>query len=234
MKRLDDILRRTYPTLDDPVAAIRDGHVLVDGSVVTNPGSMVRRTASVALRKPAGLRGDTKLRAALEALRVTPRDLVALDAGSATGGFVKALLDAGARRVYAVDVGHGQLLGSLRQDARVVNLEATNIAGLDTRLVPDRVDLVTLDLSYLSLTAAVPYLDRLSLSPDARLLALVKPMFELRLPRPPDDEPRLAEALRRAEAGIEAAGWSVLGSIRSPHPGARGAVEFFVHARRAC
>jgi 23S rRNA (cytidine1920-2'-O)/16S rRNA (cytidine1409-2'-O)-methyltransferase len=232
MRRLEDVLRRSYPALEDPAGAIREGRVLVDGSVVTNPASMVRRTASVALRRSAELRGETKLRAALWALHVAPRGLVSLDAGSATGGFVKALLDAGAQRVYAVDVGHGQLLGSLRQDDRVVNLEATNIAGLDARLVPDSVDLVTLDLSYLSLTAAVPYLDRLSLSPGAQLLALVKPMFELRLSRPPDDEPRLEQALRLAEAGITAAGWSVVGSIRSPVLGARGAVEFFVHARR--
>jgi 23S rRNA (cytidine1920-2'-O)/16S rRNA (cytidine1409-2'-O)-methyltransferase len=232
MKRLEDLLRRGFPDLEDPAAAISRGWVLIDGRVVTNPASMVRRNASVSVRRPTRLRGQAKLGAALAALQVDVADAVALDAGSAAGGFVKALLDAGARRVYAVDAGHGQLLGSLRQDQRVVNLEAINLGDLDRRLVPESVDVVTLDLSYLSLTAAVPYLDRIGLAGGARLLALVKPMFELGLAEPPRSEPRLGEALRRAEEGIGRAGWTVVESIRSPVLGAHGAVEFWVCASR--
>jgi predicted rRNA methylase YqxC with S4 and FtsJ domains len=89
-----------------------------------------------------------------------------------------------------------------------------------------------MDLSYLSLAEAVPQLDRVRLGEAADLLALVKPMFELRLPSAPTGGPLLEEALRRAIAGIEAAGWAIVGSMRSPVQGSRGAVEFFVHARR--
>lgn len=204
----------------------------VDGRVILNPNSQVRRDASIAVQQPVVLRGEAKLRVALQAFGVGVAGLTALDAGAAAGGFVRVLLEMGAARVYAVDVGHGQLLGSLRQDPRVVNLEATNLAQLDTIIVPDPIELVTLDLSYLSLASGVPYLSRLRLAPDATLLALVKPMFELGLAQPPADDARLEEARRLAERGIGEAGWRVAGSIRSPVKGARGATEFWVHASR--
>jgi len=206
--------------------------VLVDGRVILNPNSQVRRDASIAVQQPVLLRGEAKLRVALEAFGVAVSGLTALDVGAAAGGFVRVLLEMGVARVYAVDVGHGQLLGSLRQDLRVVNLEATNLSQLDTALVPDPIELVTLDLSYLSLASGVPYLSRVQLAQGATLLALVKPMFELGLAQPPTDELLLEEARRSAERGIGDAGWRVAGSIRSPVKGARGAIEFWVHARR--
>lgn len=197
-----------------------------------NPSSHVRLGASIVVQPPVVLRGEAKLRAGLQAFRVAVSGLIALDAGAAAGGFVRVLLEEGAARVYAVDVGHGQLLGSLRQDPRVVNLEATNLSHLDTLLVPDRIELVTLDLSYLSLASGVRYLSRVQLAQGATLLALVKPMFELGLAQPPADDARLEEARRLAERGIGEAGWGVAGSIRSPVKGARGAIEFWVHASR--
>jgi 23S rRNA (cytidine1920-2'-O)/16S rRNA (cytidine1409-2'-O)-methyltransferase len=141
------------------------------------------------------------------------------------------LLDAGARRVYAVDVGHGQLLGSLRQDRRVRVLERTNIAELTRALVPDRLHVVNLDLSYLSLARAVPQLNALDIRASASLVALVKPMFELglrELPKPG----RWPEALERAARGVTASGWDVRAVVRSPLLGSGGAVEFFLHATR--
>jgi len=155
------------------------------------------------------------------------RGRVALDAGAAAGGFTKVLLEAGARRVYAVEAGH-ELLGSLRQDPRVVNLEGTNLGELDRRLVPDPVEVVTLDLSYLPLADAVPQLDRVQIAPGADLGALV-PQFELGLAESPADGPILRAALERALAGIGAANWRVVASIRSPVRGACGAI---IHARR--
>lgn len=142
------------------------------------------------------------------------------------------LLERGARRVYAVDAGHGQLLGSLRQDARVLNLEGVNLGELDRARVPDVVDLVTLDLSYLSLAAAVPQLGRVELARGARLVALVKPMFELGLPQPPNDEADLERALKAAVAGVMSAGWRVMGTMASPVAGARGAKEKLLYAVR--
>jgi 23S rRNA (cytidine1920-2'-O)/16S rRNA (cytidine1409-2'-O)-methyltransferase len=211
---------------------VREGRVLVDGFPVRNPRSLVRRDAAIALVEPRTLRGEAKLGAALAAFAVDARDRIALDVGAAAGGFTRALLAAGVRRVYAVDAGHGQLVGSLRQDERVVNLEATNLGDLDPRLVPEPIELVTIDVSYLSLAAAVPQLDRVELARDAELVALVKPQFELALGHTPGDEPTLAAALDRASDGIEAAGWRVLASIRSPVLGAGGSTEFLVHARK--
>ena len=206
--------------------------MLVDGRVILNPNSQVRQGASIAIQPPLVLRGEAKLRAALRAFPVAVSGRTALDAGAAAGGFVRVLLEAGVTRVYAVDAGHGQLLGSLRQDPRVVNLEATNLSELDTTLVPEPIEVVTLDLSYLSLAVGVRYLSRVQIAEGATLLALVKPMFELGLAAPPADDVQLERARRLAEQAIGAAGWAVEGSIRSPLKGARGATEFWVHATR--
>jgi 23S rRNA (cytidine1920-2'-O)/16S rRNA (cytidine1409-2'-O)-methyltransferase len=216
----------------DPERLILDGCVLVDGFPVRNPRSLVRQDARLTVVKEEPLRGEAKLRPALAAFDVDVRGRVALDVGAAAGGFTRALLQAGALRVYAVDAGHGQLLGSLRVDERVVVLERTNLGRLDRSLVPEPVDVVTIDVSYLSLARAVPQLDRIEVAPGADLVALVKPQFELGLAEPPIDDDAFNRALLAAKRGIREAGWRVLGSMRSPLPGARGAVEFFVHARR--
>jgi 23S rRNA (cytidine1920-2'-O)/16S rRNA (cytidine1409-2'-O)-methyltransferase len=179
------------------------------------------------------LRGEAKLHAALAGFDVRVAGRVCLDLGAAAGGFTRVLLEAGAARVYAVDAGFGQLLGSLRQDPRVVNLEATNVAALDGRLVPDAIEVVTIDVSYLALAAAVAQLDRISIAPDADLIGLVKPMFELRLANAPSDPMIVDAATERAAAGMVAAGWEVMGTMPSPVLGGRGAVEALVHARRS-
>jgi 23S rRNA (cytidine1920-2'-O)/16S rRNA (cytidine1409-2'-O)-methyltransferase len=177
----------------------------------------------------AELHGREKLGFALEHFGVSVSGRVAFDCGASTGGFTQALLDAGAARVFAVDAGFGQLLGSLRQDDRVVNLERTNLA--DAR-VDGTVDVVCLDLSYLSLADGLPQL-AVDLSAGADLLALVKPMFELHLGRLPDDqEAGLADAVELASAAATSAGWAVVGTSRSPVLGRSGAVEGFIHARR--
>jgi 23S rRNA (cytidine1920-2'-O)/16S rRNA (cytidine1409-2'-O)-methyltransferase len=158
---------------------------------------------------------------------------VCLDLGAAAGGFTRVLLEAGAAKVYAVDVGFGQLLGSLRQDERVVNLEATNVAALDTHLVPEPIEVVSIDVSYLALAAAVAQLDRITIAPGADLIGLVKPMFELRLARAPVDPETVDAGTERAVSGIAEAGWEIVGVMPSPVLGGRGAVEALVHARRS-
>ena len=109
--------------------------------------------------------------------------------------------------MYAVDAGHGQLLGSLRQDPRVVNLEAVNVADLDADRVPDSIEVVTIDVSYLSVTAAAAQLNRIAIAPGASMVALVKPMFELRAATAPLDRASLDAALAAASDGVTAAGW---------------------------
>lgn len=181
----------------------------------------------------APLRGEAKLRAALDEFSVAVDGRVCLDVGAAAGGFTKVLLERGAQLVYAVDAGHGQLRGSLRQDARVVNMEGVNLGALDARLVPESVELFTVDVSYLSLAAAVPQLEAVPIAAGAELVALVKPMFELGLASAPSDDERVGRALELAVAGIERAGWSVAGKMASPVRGAGGAREHLVYARRA-
>ncbi|MGH2351413.1 MAG: SAM-dependent methyltransferase [Chloroflexota bacterium] len=225
-------LRQVYPALEHPEALIDAGRVRVDGVARTNPATLVRPDAAIVVSGPTALRGEAKLRAALETFRVPIVGRVALDVGAAAGGFTRVLLEAGARRVYAVDAGHGQLLGSVRQDGRVVNLEATNVGVLTTQIVPETVEVVTVDVSYLSLSMAVAHVNRIDLASEADLIGLVKPMFELRLAAPPSEPARLAQALETAMTGIEAAGWRVIASVESPVRGARGAVEMLVHARR--
>jgi 23S rRNA (cytidine1920-2'-O)/16S rRNA (cytidine1409-2'-O)-methyltransferase len=216
----------------DPAALVAAGEIEVDGFVVTNPDSRVAAGARVRRRVSGGLRGEAKLAAALEAFTVPVADRVALDVGAAAGGFTRVLLRAGARRVYAVDAGHGQLLGSLRQDPRVVNLEATNVAALDRRLVPEAVEVVSIDVSYLALSSAAAQLDRIELAPAADLVGLVKPMFERRRATAPADDASLGAALAAATGGLLLAGWRVVAAIDSPVLGARGAREMLVHARR--
>jgi 23S rRNA (cytidine1920-2'-O)/16S rRNA (cytidine1409-2'-O)-methyltransferase len=234
LRPLEQELGRRRPDIVDPAAVVAAGDVLVDGRIVTNPASLVAADSSIVVRRRRPLRGEAKLHAALAAFDVRVDGRVAVDAGAAAGGFTRALLEAGAARVYAVDAGHGQLLGSLRADPRVVNLEGVNLGELNTTVVPDTVELVTLDLSYLSLADAVPQLAGLSLAGDAELVALVKPAFELRLAAPPERPDLLMRAVEQARAGIERSGWQVLAQLCSPVTGAHGAVEFLVHARRRC
>jgi 23S rRNA (cytidine1920-2'-O)/16S rRNA (cytidine1409-2'-O)-methyltransferase len=233
-RKLVDEVARCLPDVGDPRAAILDGLVLVDRSTVTNPSSMVRPGSVVTAVRRDPLRGEAKLSFALEAFRVSVADRVCLDVGAAAGGFTRVLLAAGARRVYAVDAGHGQLVGSLRQDPRVVDLEATNLGSLSRALVPDAIDVFSVDLSYLSLADALPQLDLVAIAAGADLLALVKPMFELARPQPPDpgDEAAHDAARERAAAGAAAAGWTVVAIVDSPVTGAHGAREHLMHTRR--
>ncbi|TMB53839.1 MAG: TlyA family RNA methyltransferase [Chloroflexi bacterium] len=149
------------------------------GSRTLKPGQLVPGDAQVtvlAARRWAS-RGGEKLEAALDAFEVDPSDLACLDAGASTGGFTDVLLSRGARVVYAVDVGRGQLLERLRADSRVVSMERTNLRELHE--LPQPIQLATLDLSFISLRLVLPNVGEL-LSDDGRVIALVKPQFEAR------------------------------------------------------
>jgi 23S rRNA (cytidine1920-2'-O)/16S rRNA (cytidine1409-2'-O)-methyltransferase len=227
-----DHLSRARPDLADPEGSLTAGHVLIDGRVVTNPRSQVRADASVVIKPPRALRGEDKLRAALDGFAVDVKDRECVDLGASAGGFTRVLLERGARRVFAVDAGHGQLRGDLRNHSRVVNLERTNLG--DLRAIPRcaPIGAVTMDLSYLSVAGAVPQIEPLSFAPDADLIALVKPMFELGLDSPPEDDPSLRRALDLAVAGVERLPWHVVGTMPSPVTGSKGAREWLLHARR--
>ena len=224
-KRLAD----EHPGLDVD-ATLAEGRVRVDGRYVTNPNAQVPADAAIVVEPAADLRGVAKLGYALDRCRVPVAGAVALDVGAAAGGFTTALLERGAARVYALDAGHGQLLGSLRQDPRVVNLEATNVAAASSDLIPEEVGVVAVDVSYLPLRRAVAQLAAVRFAPGAHLVGLVKPMFELALPALPTDEDDHRRAAALAATGIADAGWTVLDTFPSSVTGRHGAVEWFVHA----
>jgi 23S rRNA (cytidine1920-2'-O)/16S rRNA (cytidine1409-2'-O)-methyltransferase len=210
--------------------AIQDGEILVGGRVIANPTALVGPDAAVRHTPATELAGHRKLRWALEHFAVDASGRVVVDVGASTGGFTQAWLDAGAARVHAVDVGHGQLRGALRQHPRVVTWERTNVADLSAALIPDVVGAVSVDVSYLSLSSAVSQLAGLAIAPGADLLGLVKPMFELRLATIPEDREVLERARDAAVVGVAGSGWRVVDAQECPVRGGRGAVEFFLHA----
>jgi 23S rRNA (cytidine1920-2'-O)/16S rRNA (cytidine1409-2'-O)-methyltransferase len=232
-RALVDLLAQQRPELVDPRSVIEAGEVLVDGVIVTNPNSQVRPDAAVVVKQAKELKGEAKLAAGLDAFSA-PVDIehkVCLDVGASTGGFTTELLRRGARFVYAVDAGHGQLMGSLRQEPRVRNLEATNASELDANLIPQAIDVVTIDVSYSPLRVIVPDItQRLQWSPAAVMVALVKPMFELQAASLPTERSDLERAVNAGQQAINSAGWHVDQAIESPLRGNGGAVEFFIRA----
>ncbi len=169
-----------FPSREAARRAVMAGLILVDGRRVDKPGSQVAAEATVEVtgpKEPFVSRGGRKLAHALEHFAVDPAGCVALDVGCSTGGFTDCLLQRGARRVYAVDVGYGQLDHRLRQDRRVVVMERTNARHLARDAIPEQCDLITVDVSFISLLKVVPALLPF-LAPGGRLLALIKPQFE--------------------------------------------------------
>ena len=196
------------------------------------PQAKGRKPLTIPERGP--LRGEIKLAAGLDLFAIDITGAVALDVGASTGGFTKTLLERGAEKVYAVDAGFGQLLGSLRQDPRVVNLERVNVAELTTGHVPQAVDFVTVDVSYLSLSEAIEQLSgAVEFAAGARLLGLVKPMFELRLATAPTDAASVDQAIDIVRSRVVLSGWEVNAVAHSPVRGSKGAIEGWVFARRA-
>ena len=216
-------------------ALIHAGEVELDGNRRLKPGQLVAADAPITvLEKPRwASRAGAKLEAALDAWKVDVTGLAALDAGASTGGFTDVLLARGARIVYAVDVGRGQLIDRLRREPRVVSMERTNLREL--REFPEPIDLATLDLSFISLTLVLPTVRGL-LAPHGRVVALVKPQFEAgREDVPRGGVVRDSATWRRvlewvAEEAVRI-GLAPLHVIRSPIAGGDGNVEFLMELR---
>jgi 23S rRNA (cytidine1920-2'-O)/16S rRNA (cytidine1409-2'-O)-methyltransferase len=181
-------------------------------------------------------RGGVKLAHGLEEFGVDPAGRVVLDIGASTGGFTDVLLQRGAARVYAVDVGHGQLAWKLRQDARVVVLERVNARHLTREQVPEAPSLVVCDASFIGLELILPAALHLA-APEAELIALIKPQFEVGKGQVGKGgvvrDPALHEEVcARISAWLEGIGWPVSGLAPSPILGPEGNREFLVYARR--
>ncbi|MDX8402415.1 MAG: TlyA family RNA methyltransferase [Mariprofundaceae bacterium] len=218
---------------------IMAGLVYVDGQKSDKPGRSLRPDAEIEVRQPLPWvsRGGLKLVAALEAFGFETEGIVALDIGASTGGFTDVLLQHGARKVYAVDVGHGQLHWKLRQDPRVVNLERTHARLLSPALVPEPVDALVIDTSFISLTRVLPCGWPL-LAEGGWCAALIKPQFEvgpkrLRKGVVRDEDARM-EAVEKVRDFVRAelAGAVILGVVESPIHGPKGNVEYLLGLRK--
>lgn len=179
-KRLDLLLQEQRPELSRSLiqAEIMAGRVTVDGQVCDKPGTAVSKKARIEMEPPECCyvsRGGLKLAYALEDLKLKVDGLTVLDVGSSTGGFTDCLLQKGAVRVYALDVGYGQLDWNLRRDPRVVVMERFNVRDLSPADLPRKPDLAVIDVSFISLDKVIPVMRELAIS---RILALVKPQFE--------------------------------------------------------
>jgi 23S rRNA (cytidine1920-2'-O)/16S rRNA (cytidine1409-2'-O)-methyltransferase len=188
--------------------------------------------------QPYVSRGGIKLAHALDHFRLDPEGLVALDIGASTGGFTDVLLRRGARCVHAVDVGYGQLDWRLRNDPRVRVLERTNVRNLSRADIPEPVEVVVADVSFISLRLALPAALALT-TPDAWLAALIKPQFEVGKGQVGKGgvvrDPTLHQAACDDIAAWLASqqGWRVLGTVESPITGPKGNREFLIAARRS-
>jgi 23S rRNA (cytidine1920-2'-O)/16S rRNA (cytidine1409-2'-O)-methyltransferase len=239
--RLDVLLveRGLVPTRERARALVLAGQVTVNGTVVSKAGTAVDVEAALALLSPdhpyVG-RGGLKLAHALDAFSIPVEGREALDIGASTGGFTDVLLRRGAVRVVAVDVGHGQLDWRLRNDPRVLVLEGVNARYLDPAQLPGPVDIVSIDVSFISLALVLPRVPAV-LRRDADLVALVKPQFEAGRDEVGKkgvvrDAAVHERVLARVTLAAEALGFRKAGLVPSPITGAEGNVEFLLHLKR--
>ena len=238
-KRADRTLveRGLAPSRARAQAAIEAGLVSADGVRVEKASQPISAEAELraAPAYPYVSRGGLKLAAALDRFAFHPRGKICLDVGASTGGFSEVLLNRGARLVYAVDVGHGQIHPSLRSRRGIVSLEGTDARALERPLVPEPVELLVADVSFISLKLVLPTAMALC-APAAELVVLAKPQFEAGRGHLKKGIVR-DEAVRKAvcadiERFIAAAGWRVIGTMESPIEGGEGNREFLIGARR--
>ena len=226
------------PSLERARAVILAGEVLDGDRPVEKAGELVAPDAALRLRTapmPYVSRGGLKLAHALATFAVDVPGRVAVDVGASTGGFTDCLLQAGAARVYCVDVGYGQLDSKIARDPRVVVLDRVNIRTAPPSLLPEKPDLAVIDVSFISLTQVLPSLTA-HVRSSATVVALVKPQFELDRTRIGKggivrDETARAEALATVADAARRLGYLVLGDTVSPVTGGKGNVEYLLHLR---
>jgi len=239
-QRLDEVLvgRQLAGSREQAQRMILAGLVTVDGTRVEKRAALVSEQAAIAVEGPASpfvSRGGEKLSAALNAFSLRVADCVVLDVGASTGGFTDCLLQHGARRVYAVDVGYGQLDWRLRNDQRVAVLERCNIRHLDRAAVPEFIQLAVIDVSFISLRLVLPCVVKF-LAPGATVVALIKPQFEAGMKQVGrggvvrNDAIR-QEVARRIQEMAQQLGFDCLGLFDSPVQGKKGNREIFLGLR---
>ncbi len=213
---------------------IMSGKVLVDGRVCDKPGTLVKLTSTITLlpgKNPYVSRGGLKLEGAFEDLTLSFKDKIVLDAGASTGGFTDFALQQGALKVYAVDVGYGQLEWKLRQDSRVVNMERTNIRYLNKEDLAETPHIALADVSFISLKWVLPVFSHIGIP---EIVVLVKPQFEAGrenvgkngVVRDPEVHRQVMDNIRNFAAELN---FKIRGTAASRLKGPRGNIEFFLH-----
>ncbi len=240
-KRLDQLLveRGLAESRAKAQAAIMAGLVFSNEKRLDKPGTPVAEDLALEVRgqpHPWVSRGGLKLAHAIEAFGIDVAGKTAIDVGASTGGFTDVLLTKGAAKVYAVDVGHGQLAWKLRNDPRVIVLEKTNARHLTVEIIPEAPDMVVCDASFIGLETVLPAALALA-KPGAVVVALIKPQFEVGKDRVGKGgvvrEPELhAEVRARIAQWLPRIGWTVFGEDESPIQGPEGNREFLIAARK--
>ena len=243
-ERLDKVLvdRGLVGSRERARALVMTGNVLVRGQPQTKPGTLVDPAVEIALKQedhPYVSRGALKLVKGLDAFGIDPTSMVALDIGASTGGFTDVLLRRGAAKVYAIDVGYGQLAWSIRNDPRVVVLERENVRNMDLALVPEPCDLAVIDVSFISLTLVLPRVAELLRLPAGKpIVALVKPQFEVGREQVGKggvvrDEAARRGAVEKIRTWATANGFTAHEDVESPITGPAGNVEYLILLRTA-
>ena len=212
------------------------GKILVDGVKIEKAGTLVNRDAKIEIigrEMPFVSRGGFKLQKALESFKIDLNEKICSDIGASTGGFTDCMLQRGAKKVYAVDVGYGQLAWKLRQDARVINLERTNIRNVAKENIPDALDFASIDVSFISLEKVLPVAKDL-LSDGGEVVALIKPQFEAGRENVGKkgvvkDKKIHAEVIEKILTFAQISEFKICGLDFSPIKGPEGNIEFLTH-----
>lgn len=217
-------------------ASIMAGEIFADGKRVDKAGDMISVNSKLEVRgkiNPFVSRGGLKLEKAIKYFKIDVKDKIAMDVGASTGGFTDCLLKNGAKKVYAIDVGYGQLDWSLRNDKRVVNMERTNIRYLND--LPDVVDIVTIDVSFISLSIVVPSIKKF-LKDGGELISLIKPQFEAGREKVGKngvvkDKSVHIEVIKKVIDVLERLSFGIHGITFSPIKGPEGNIEYLIYAK---
>ncbi len=238
--RLDQLLCKKGITesREKARALIIEGKVIVNGNKIEKPGTQVDENAKIELcgeTLPYVSRGGLKLEAALKAFSIDVKDKVAMDVGASTGGFTDCLLQHGAKRVYAIDVGYGQLAWKLRTDPRVIPIEKTNIRYMNRDRIQENIDIATVDVSFISLKLVIPKVLEF-LKSKGEIIALIKPQFEVG--RREVERGGIVKATEKRKKAVEEIkgffelmNLKVIGIIESPIKGQKGNIEYLIYAK---
>lgn len=237
MSRLDVFLYEQgfFESRESAKRNIMAGNVLINGQIVDKAGTQVKKDDAVTVKEkdcPFVSRGGLKLEKAIKTFQLDLKDAVTMDVGASTGGFTDCMLQNGARKVYAVDVGYGQLDWRMRNDPRVVSMERTNFRYLEKGQIGEWVDFLVMDVSFISVTKLISSMSRF-LKPSGLAVILVKPQFEAGKDRVGKNgivrDPRIhIEVLDATMNAFQKNGWTIKGLDFSPIQGAKGNIEYLM------